>query len=57
MEYAFHYYNRRATDGIQIATQNLLQNNLSSRLTPLPFLSKTEGAGARSRAENKKFQK
>ena len=48
MEYAFHYFNRHATDGIQIATQNLLQNDLSTRLTPNAFLSKTEGAGVQS---------
>ena len=57
MEYAFHLYNRHAADGIQIATDTLLKNDLSKKLTPTAFLSKKEGAGMRSRSENKQFQR
>ena len=57
MEYAYHLYNRHAKDGIQLATDALLKNNLSLRLSPARYLPKTEGAGMRSRAENKQFQR
>ena len=56
MEYAFHLYNQHARDGIQIGVDTLLKNNLASRLTPNRFLTKMEGAGMRSRTENREFQ-
>ena len=56
MEYAFHVYNKHAADGAAMAMDKLLRADLSKKLTPRKFLSKTEGAGMRSRAEVAEFQ-
>lgn len=56
MEYAFHVYNKHAADGAAMAMDKLLRADLSKKLTPRKFLSKTEGAGLRSRAEHVAFQ-
>ena len=55
MEYSFHIYNKYATDGICMAVDKLLKDDLANRLSPKPFLDKTEGAGMRSRRENAEF--
>jgi putative sporulation protein YyaC len=59
MEYAFHLYNQTAVNGLSMAIDRLLKNDLSQKLTP-PSILKTVGAGTRSRAEkaeNKAFCK
>lgn len=56
MEYAFHVYNKHAADGAAMATDKLLRADLSKKLTPRKLLSKTEGAGMRSRSETVEFQ-
>lgn len=57
MEYTFHVYNKLAADGATIAIEKLLKNDLMKKLTPAKFLTKTEGAGMRSRTENANFKK
>lgn len=53
MEYAFHVFNRFVADGICMATDKLLKDNLADKLAPAPFLCKNSTA---SRQENKRFQ-
>ncbi len=55
MEYAFHVYNSHAADGLCMAVDKLLKDDLSARLTPKRFLRQTEGAGTRSKRENALF--
>lgn len=60
MEYAFHIYNKLASDGIVMALDTILRADLERKLLPRRFLTaqeKTEGAGARSRAEISAFRK
>lgn len=57
MEYAFHLYNKHAADGLALAVEKLLQNDLSKKLTPNSLLRKTEGAGTRSSKENSAFRR
>lgn len=60
MDYAFHVYNKLAENGLVMAVDKLLNDELSKRLTPKKFLSekdKTEWAGMRSKAELADFKK
>lgn len=57
MEYSFHVYNKLAADGMTMAMEKLLKADLTRKLTPRRFLTETEGAGMRSRAENANFCK
>ncbi len=49
MNYAFHIYNKFASNGTAMAIDKLLKNDLSAKLTPRG-LSKSTGAGTRSSA-------
>lgn len=57
MEYAFHIYNKLATDGVTMALDSLLKDDLARKLTPYSLLKKSEKntqnteAGMRSRSE------
>lgn len=50
MEYAFHVLNKLAADGVAMALDELLRNDLSRKLTPRS-LQENKGAGMRSRAD------
>ena len=49
MEYAFHIYNKLATDGVTMATDKLLCADIRNKFF------KTAGAGLRSKIESKRF--
>ena len=57
MEYSFHIYNKLATDSATVAIEKLLKADLLKKLTPRKLLTKTEGAGMRSRTETANFCK
>lgn len=50
MEYAFHVYNKHAADGVSMAMNKLLENNLNKKLDSRKSPNKTEGTGMSSRA-------
>lgn len=51
MEYTFHTYNKLASDGMSMALDKLLKDDLSDKLTPKRFSSST-----RLSTQNKRFQ-
>lgn len=55
MDYAFHIQNRLAPNAMTMALDNLLQEDLSNRLTPRS-LQKNKGAGTYSPSKQKRFQ-
>ena len=55
MEYAFHVLNQLATDGVALAIDELLKNDLSQKLLPKSFRDKTDNR--QTKAEIHAFQK
>ena len=55
MEYAFHVLNKFATDGVALALDEVLKNDLSQKLLPKALRDKTENR--QTNAEIKAFQK